>query len=623
MPTPTEINQESVDAVLRAVNRLRYFEGTEEHFWRALTEVFTRMCDGMAGCALKVVPAEGLQRFQQKTYWPDLREVSPLFENEEDRINRLLEIILEEGFGHASILDDRGKEKGGFAGVRLQTGDASRPGIFFLYRDPWSADWLRQVQLYLRLFADTPFVFFSRQRDDRQDGGMEAFADTLEILAIFNRQRRFLASCMCLVNELAERLASDEVDLGWVQSKYIKLRAVSHTSKFEKRTDARKELEYLMEEAYDQDGTVSWPSLSGATTINRQHGTFARLKGLDSVLSTVIRIDGEPMGVLTVQRSRGYPFTEAERQKLQLISSQVGRRLADLHRTDRWFGSRLALATRDGLALLLGPEHTWIKLGSLALAGAFAFLCFVPWPYRVQANFSLKADQLAYVTTPFEGYIKEVPFRLGDTVEAGDVVVALDDQELVLEEMEAMANRERFENETRQAQRERRMVELAAARSRVDQANAQAEIIRRRIALTRIRAPFAAAIVEGELKNRIGSPVEKGEVLLRLASLDDLYAELSIPEWAIDEVSPDSQGALSFTSRPGMKFPFRVVRIIPATQTTQQGNAFLAEVVIDAPDEDWWRPGMSGLAKIDAGKRSLLWIWTHRAIDFLKLRFWW
>jgi hypothetical protein len=38
---------------------------------------------------------------------------------------------------------------------------------------------------------------------------------------------------------------------------------------------------------------------------------------------------------------------------------------------------------------------------------------------------------------------------------------------------------------------------------------------------------------------------------------------------------------------------------------------------------DWWRPGMSGIGKIEAGERTLFWIIFHRTIDFLRMFFWW
>ncbi len=35
-----------------------------------------------------------------------------------------------------------------------------------------------------------------------------------------------------------------------------------------------------------------------------------------------------------------------------------------------------------------------------------------------------------------------------------------------------------------------------------------------------------------------------------------------------------------------------------------------------------WRPGMAGEARVDVANRSLAWTWTHRLIDFLRLKLW-
>jgi hypothetical protein len=43
---------------------------------------------------------------------------------------------------------------------------------------------------------------------------------------------------------------------------------------------------------------------------------------------------------------------------------------------------------------------------------------------------------------------------------------------------------------------------------------------------------------------------------------------------------------------------------------------------ITSPEESWWRPGMTGVAKIDAGHRRLLWILTRRFIDMLRMKLW-
>ena len=35
-----------------------------------------------------------------------------------------------------------------------------------------------------------------------------------------------------------------------------------------------------------------------------------------------------------------------------------------------------------------------------------------------------------------------------------------------------------------------------------------------------------------------------------------------------------------------------------------------------------WLPGMIGEARLDVDKRPWMWIWTHRLIDFLRLKLW-
>jgi hypothetical protein len=38
--------------------------------------------------------------------------------------------------------------------------------------------------------------------------------------------------------------------------------------------------------------------------------------------------------------------------------------------------------------------------------------------------------------------------------------------------------------------------------------------------------------------------------------------------------------------------------------------------------QDWWRPGMTGVCKVDAGRRSLAWVWLHRSWEFVRLKLW-
>ena len=54
-----------------------------------------------------------------------------------------------------------------------------------------------------------------------------------------------------------------------------------------------------------------------------------------------------------------------------------------------------------------------------------------------------------------------------------------------------------------------------------------------------------------------------------------------------------------------------------------QGGQFHLKARLEPAAEAWWRPGMTGLAQIDVGPRTILWIWTHQLVDTLRLKLWW
>jgi hypothetical protein len=64
-----------------------------------------------------------------------------------------------------------------------------------------------------------------------------------------------------------------------------------------------------------------------------------------------------------------------------------------------------------------------------------------------------------------------------------------------------------------------------------------------------------------------------------------------------------------------------VVRITPVAVATEGRNSFEVEARIDEVLPAM-RPGLRGVAKIEAGTRSLLGIATRPFVDWLRLAFW-
>jgi len=164
--------------------------------------------------------------------------------------------------------------------------------------------------------------------------------------------------------------------------------------------------------------------------------------------------------------------------------------------------------------------------------------------------------------------------------------------------------------------------EIAVAGLTPPQAEAKLDLIRYHLANAEMRAPFSGIVVEGDLKELQGAPVRKGDVLFKVARIEKMYAELDVDERDVHEIDVDRDGEIAFVSMPEEKFPIQVEVINPVAVAKEEGNVFPVRCAFTGDIKTWWRPGMSGIAKVSVGKRNLLWIFTHRTIDFFRLFFW-
>lgn len=590
--------------------RLRFFSGAPGEFWPA----FVQSLAGHAGAVAGVV----MLRDETGT-WRVIASigVGPQLGVGAAPLAAVADAAQKDGFAFERIKEP----EIALIGLRLESGDAKQICSAVLITQGRTPN-LQAVCAQLQLVADTPLLYQNHRRLQLADSQLGQYSDALDLLLLLNGQTRFLGVSLTFCNELATRFRAFRVTLGWRQGRYVRLQAVSHMERFERKMEVVQKLEAVMEEAFDQDQEILWPELEDSLAIIRDHAAFAASQGTAFLLSLPLRVDGEPVGVVVIERQES-AFTEAELRTLRLICDQSARRISDLQQSDCWFGRRWARKGRKWAAKLIGTEHTGAKLaavlGLLVILGAI----FIQVPYRVEAPFMVRTGALAQLPAPFDSYIESLEVRVGDVVTADQVLLKLDSRDLRVSEAEAEADLRRFQAEADQAVSEQRIGEMRVAQERTAQARAALEMTRLRLSQVAVKAPFEGVIVHGDLRERIGSPVKRGEVLFKVSRLNELYAELKVNERDIHEVRSGAAGEVAFTSRPDLGFPIRIERVEPSALAESEGNIFLVRADFSESGTAWWRPGMSGLAKVDTGRRSILWVLTHRAIDFLRMRLWW
>lgn len=450
------------------------------------------------------------------------------------------------------------------------------------------------------------------------------FAAALDLLLLLNAETRFVAACMTLCNELASRHDCHRVSIGWQQGGTVRLAAISNTERFDRRMDAVQRLEALMEECFDQDEEILWPPPEQSTAICRDHEGFAAEQGVTAICSLPLGLEQEVRGVLCCERQSGPAFTEADVDSLRLTADQAVRRLADLKKVDRLPPVRWAASVRRCCRRLLGVEHTGAKLLGFLVAAAAAVLIFGRMDYRVKAPFVVRAEHAAVIPGPFDGFIAEVDQRVGDKVRAGQRLLVLDTKDLLMEEAAALAEEAQHRREAEKARADNALAAMRIALALTERAAAQLARIRHRLRHAEIVAPFAGVIVEGDLRERIGAPVTRGDTLLRVARLDALYAEIEVDEADIHHIVAGAvTGTVAFASQTGDRYEIRVEQVQPMAVAKEKQNVFLVRAEFTPAVPAGCRPGMTGITRLNAGPRRLFWIFTHKTIDFLRLRLWW
>lgn len=606
------------DAVAR-LDHLREFVGPERVFWFHLLTTMAGVSGACLGIVLRAGPEEE-PGWETVTHWPsqgvDEAELRAFAVAAGDQA----ETCVQQGEALRGARTANGIDWCVAVRVSLEGEPGALVLAFFLQgvTESGAVEALRR----LRLLAPLPTLYHLRRQVTDSETAVGHFAAVLDLVSALNVHRRFLPVAMTLCNELATRHQCDRVSLGWLVDGYAEVIAISRSERFERKMEAIKNLEAVMEEALDQDEVIVWPEPDGPRMVTRAHEKFSAFSNVPSLCSVPLRLEGEAVAVLVCERTT-QEFAEVEMRLFALYGEMSVRRLADLKSTDRWFGARWLAAGREKLTELAGPQHTLAKLlGALALV-TFIVLAVVRTDYRVDAPFFLRTEDLSFIAAPFNGYLDEVKVTVGDEVEKGGVMASLDTRDLLLEEAGAAAERTRFLGEVERASGADKPAEMRIAQAQAEQARVRLEIIQYRRAQANIVAPFDGVVVEGDLKKRIGSPVKQGEVLLRVARTDRIYVECNVNERDIRELRSGVAGEIAFASAPKHKFNVRLNRIEPAALVKESGNTFAVRCAVESPSETWWRPGLSGVAKLDAGRRTLLWVIAHRTIDFLRMQLWW
>lgn len=452
---------------------------------------------------------------------------------------------------------------------------------------------------------------------------VEDLRAVLDLTAAGLEAEGFRASATALVTMLAMELPADRVSLGIVHGHSIRLLALSHTTEINHKTQVTQAIVEAMEEALDQQQMIQCPSPPTAPpSITRAHRDLAHRFGASTVCSIPLRAGHRIIGILTVERALDQPLSVQELALCEAAASFAGP-LLDLKRKD---DQSIIIRCKDRLAARLGqvvgPGHLAAKAATLGCVAVIGFLALATGDFRVTSKALLEGEIQQAAVAPFDGYLDTATVRAGDRVRAGHVLARLQDRDIRLERLKWLSQQEQLRKEHRQALADRDAAKVEVLSAQLRQADAELALAVEKLSRVEIRAPFDAVVVSGDLSQRLGSPLKKGDTLFELAPLDSYRIVLEADEHDISYLAVGQRGRLVLTSLPHDAFDMTITSITPVATARDGRNYFRVEGRFDGVPPSHLRPAMEGVAKVSVDQRRLAWIWLHDAVDWATLTLW-
>lgn len=578
---------------------------TAEQLFAAWLAVLCRaLCNARAGLVLLAQPDGS---FAPAAALPAARDLSYLSEIATEALRQREGVVRHDELGHARLAYPLLMQEQLRGAVVLDLGSAHPPVLERALRmTHWGAGWL--VELLM-------------QQDLQQHQGRQAQGRfLLDTLLALMGERSLREAALALVNRLGREFDCHQMQLGIAKGKTLKLLAQSHAAWFDERAGVIHLALQAMHEAFDQRQRVLWPAPADESTrVASAHRRYAEESGAAALCSLPLGDTHGQIGVLLLERDR--PFDAGELDYLQTLALALAPALVQKREAEQGAAARAWRTSRRWLGLATDSSHPALKLGLGAALALIVLLGLIPAPFRISSQALVEGAVQRAAVAPFDGYLREAPARAGDRVQTGQVLAVLDDKDLRLERVRWESELEVALQKEREGMAKANRVDQSLAAAQANQARAQLDLVLGKLERVNVVAPFDGVVVKGDLSQQLGSPLEQGKVLFELAPLDAWRVILKVDERDIGYVKPGAPGELVLSSLPGSRWPFKVKKLTPIAVAEDGRNYFRVEAELgDAAPK--LSPNMEGVAKVDAGRASLLWAWTRPLVDWVRLAWW-
>lgn len=425
-----------------------------------------------------------------------------------------------------------------------------------------------------------------------------------------------------ILSDLEARHGLELAAVGFVFGARVRIVAMSGVDDLREANPGVMAVRNAMEECLDRGAPVV--CLGGnepATEDCRLHAQWSHAAHGNPVASIPLVCMGETVAIVSVSQGGG---TRLSTEQALVIAEELSgyaalvplslaaNRTLLQHARDKAAQSWRAFQRRG---------RTRVALTIAFAAALVGWLAFGTMSHTFTVPCTVKASDRRTIACPRAGVLAELFVHPGDRVQQGQLLAAIDASDDFLQRAELNAEIESLSALIDQAVAKREAGQVRVNEAKKRSLEAQLAIVDASIAQAQIRATHDGIVLDGDLRERLGSRLELGVPLFEIARADRAAVELRIPEQLVLAARGKVVAEFSPAAEPDKSYPIGELRIAPSSTVVDQRNVFLGEAEVGV-DLGLLPPGMEGAVHVDAGHRSAWWVLTHRVTDWLHLNFW-
>lgn len=434
----------------------------------------------------------------------------------------------------------------------------------------------------------------------------------------------FSEATTALTSELSTELNCSRVFLGMVHSRKTRLECISKTSDLAPRGALTQAVTAAMDEANDQQRTISSPHVGTSAT------PFTNLKHEDlrsqyqfGAICTVPLINGERViGSLLFERPDDLVFSADELVLFEQIGSFITPILKLKYRTGMPLLSRIREKSSRWKRWLTSDQNVSWKFASVVFVATLICVSALPVAFEVTTTSRLEGRIQRSISAPDNGYIKSVFVRPGDLVKLDQLLVELDSRDLQLKKEKSSNEIAKLKGNFSKALATSDRSKLAVIQAEIAEAKANLDYIEQQLERTRLTSPFDGIVLQGDLTQSLGAPIQQGDNLMVLSPSNDFRIILEAEQRDIQNISIGQSGRIAFSSNPSKYYEITVNRISPVAKTLNAKNIFEIEAGFSEDYSAQLRPGFEGLARLYVDERPLFKIGYQKVHSWIKFHVW-